>query len=148
VTEAVWSLLILGLACRPQPPPTPSAPPAAPEVPARLAYEARRAELDGMIRAYVQELQGAGRYHCCIQVPCTTCALLSAGCACADGLRRGEPVCEECALMWSRGQGAIPGVSKDQVRSFLEASRPARPAGAPCDCEHDKGSTDSPGGSR
>lgn len=143
----MWSLLILGLGCAsgPAPPAVPAD--RAPEVPARLAYEARRVELDGMIRAYVQDLQAADRYHCCIRTPCTTCAMLAGSCACADGLRRGEPVCDECAMMWQRGQGVVPGVSKDQVRSFLEDSRANQPQPTPCDCEHDKGSTDHPGGS-
>jgi len=145
VIGPVWSLLLLGLACSAPPAPAPERPP---DVPERLAHEARRQELDGMIRAYVQELQAAGRYHCCITVPCTTCALLAGGCACAEGLARGEPVCDECAMLWQRGQGALPGVSKEQVRSFLEASRGMQPQRTPCDCEHDKGSTDSPGGSR
>ena len=140
----MWIPLLIALGCRSAPAPAPS--PRPPEVPERLAHEARRQELEGMIRAYVGELQADGRYRCCISVPCTTCAMLAGSCACADGLRRGEPVCDECAMMWQRGQGVVPGVSKDQVRSFLEASRSKDAARTPCDCEHDKG-TDSPGSS-
>jgi hypothetical protein len=45
---------------------------------------------------------------------------MAGGCSCGEGLRRGEPVCEECALMWKRGQGAEAGVQPNSVRSFLE----------------------------
>jgi hypothetical protein len=45
------------------------------------------------------------------------------GCKCGEGLRNGQPVCEECALMWQAGHGAEPGVDPASVRSFLEAKR-------------------------
>lgn len=52
---------------------------------------------------------------------------------CGEGLRRGEPVCEECALMWAKGQGDEPSVDPESVRSFLEAMRD--PGSHPgCDC--------------
>lgn len=87
-----------------------------------------------------------GRYDCCVKVPCTHCAVLAAGCKCGEGLRRGEPVCEECAYLWLQGQGDEPGVSKESVRSFLEASRAMQAGDSPCACEHDKGGTSPKGG--
>jgi hypothetical protein len=79
----------------------------------------------------VKDLGSAGRYDCCIEEPCRLCATRAGGCRCGEGLRRGEPVCEECALMWRRGKGAEPGVDAASVRSFLEAERP--PATCACD---------------
>lgn len=112
----------------------------------RLIRERHRKELYATIRAYVQDLEAVGAYDCCVKVPCTHCAILAAGCACGEGLRRGEPVCEECAYLWTQGQGAEPGVSKESVRSFLEASRAAQaPSQAPCACEHDKVDSNKPG---
>ena len=99
--------------------------------------EARRQELFTQIRAWVHDLEEAGRYDCCVATPCSHCAILAGGCACGEGLRRGEPVCEECAMMWAAGQGAEPGVDPSTVRSFLEASRPRNAAGAQRVCEHD-----------
>lgn len=66
------------------------------------------------------------------------CATRTGGCRCGEGLRRGEPVCEECALMWRRGKGAEPGVEASSVRSFLEAERAGDPGA--CRCAHGAGS--------
>ena len=40
-----------------------------------------------------------------------------------------KPVCEECALMWTRGQGIVPGVDPQRVCSYLEAERGLRDGG-------------------
>lgn len=138
-------LLALSL-CACAPAPTPDAPVEAvapiTASTARAEVEARRQALFAQIRAWVGELDAAGRYDCCVKVPCSHCAIMAAGCKCGEGLRRGEPVCEECALMWAAGQGAEPGVDPGSVRSFLEANRegtrPGNGAEAPCACEHDK----------
>lgn len=110
----------------------------------RLVIEERRKALYARIRAFVTDLEAAGRYDCCVRVPCTHCAVLAGGCACGEGLRRGEPVCEECAILWMKGQGDEPGVSKEQVRSFLEANREMEQPRAPCACEQDKGGEHKP----
>jgi hypothetical protein len=73
----------------------------------------------------VRELEGAGRYDCCIERPCSYCAMRVGGCRCGEAARAGEPVCEECALMWTQGKGAEP-VDPASIRSFLEAQRLAR----------------------
>jgi hypothetical protein len=85
--------------------------------------EARRKALKATLRELVGDLGAAGRYDCCVETPCSMCALRAGGCACGEGLRAGEPVCEECALMWHTGKGAEPGVDPGSVRSFLEAAR-------------------------
>lgn len=94
-----------------------------------LDFEARRVALGVEIRALIADLEAAGRYDCCIETPCNLCATRTGGCRCGEGLRRNEPVCEECAMMWAQGLGAEPGVEASTVRSFLEASR--RPPDAP-----------------
>lgn len=99
-------------------------------------FEVERKAIAGRIRELVAGLEAAGRYDCCIQVPCNLCATRVGGCKCGEGLRRGEPVCEECALLWSQGQGAEPGVDPSTVRSFLEAGR-EKTAAAACACGHE-----------
>ncbi len=84
--------------------------------------EARRKALSDDVRDMVTELAAAGRYDCCTKTPCKQCSLRTGGCRCGEGLRNGEPVCEECALMWKMGQGA-EDVDPNSVRSFLEAQR-------------------------
>lgn len=96
--------------------------------------EARRQEIVARLRGLVADLGAAGRYDCCIKIPCLHCAQRSGGCACGEGLRRGEPVCEECALMWLKGQGDEPGVDPACVRSFLEAERAMGEGRAPLPC--------------
>ncbi len=92
-----------------------------PDAPADV--DARHRALREQLRALVGDLEKAGRYDCCIENPCNTCAMRMGGCKCGEGLRRGEPVCEECAMMWRSGQGDEPGVDPASVRSFLEAQR-------------------------
>lgn len=103
-------------------------PPAEPPAAARaeadpVALEARRVAIRGQVKALIGDLEKAGRYDCCVDAPCNLCAMRSGGCKCGEGLRNGEPVCEECAMMWRRGNGAEPGVEAASVRSFLEAER-------------------------
>jgi hypothetical protein len=100
----------------------------------------RHRSLREELRGLVGELSRAGRYDCCIEHPCNTCAMRMGGCKCGHGLRNGEPVCEECAMMWRAGQGDEPGVDPASVRSFLEAEREAQEAAraakpaAACSC--------------
>ncbi|MES2643175.1 MAG: hypothetical protein V4850_27070 [Myxococcota bacterium] len=118
--------------------------PAAPEAPAAAvtdpaALEARRVALRDQLKALVGDLTTAGRYDCCVEAPCNLCAMRAGGCKCGEGLRNGEPVCEECAMMWRRGNGAEPGVDAASVRSFLEAEREmvdaAKGEAAGCSCK-------------
>lgn len=87
--------------------------------------EARREEIDARTRELVAALEAAGTYDCCVKNPCRTCATRQGGCRCGEAVRRGEPVCEECAMLWVMGQGDEPGVDPAEVRSFLEAAREA-----------------------
>jgi|ETNmetMinimDraft_26_1059896.scaffolds.fasta_scaffold196606_2 hypothetical protein len=99
---------------------------------------ARHGTMFKELRALVKELEASGRYDCCIQEPCSHCAMMVGGCSCGEGLRRGEPVCEECALMWIRGLGAESGVDPKTVRSFLEAERIINAKAAKSHSEHQK----------
>lgn len=109
-------LVLLWLGC--QGAPTSEGPP--PVAPTAAQQQARVQE--GLAQL-ISSLMDEGRYACCVSAPCRWCALQTAGCACGPGLQRGEPVCEECALMWTKGLGSVEGVDPDGVRSFLEAMR-------------------------
>lgn len=106
-------MVLLWFGCQGDPVPTP---------PARTLAE-RHVEVQAGVQGLVAALAADGRYACCVSVPCRWCALQTAGCACGPGLARGEPVCEECALMWTKGLGSVEGVDPEGVRSFLEAMR-------------------------
>lgn len=93
------------------------------KTPTKAPIAARQSKLFKELRGLVAELVESGRYDCCIEIPCSHCAMMSGGCSCGEGLRRGEPVCEECAIMWVRGLGAETGIDPATVRSFLEAER-------------------------
>ena len=81
----------------------------------------RRQRIHDDLAEFSRQLEADGRYDCCVKTPCTWCALNTGGCSCGEGLRRGEPVCEQCAYLWRRGQGDEPGIDPESVESFLEA---------------------------
>ena len=95
------------------------------------AAPAARPRLDDL-RALIADLEGEGRYDCCVKVACSHCAMMAGGCRCGEGLRAGEPVCEQCALLWWRGQGDEEGVDPASVRSFLQAEQINAGAGPIC----------------
>ena len=115
---------------------------------------ARRDGLHDELAEFTDQLGAEGRYDCCTKTPCTWCALHTGGCSCGEGLRRGEPVCEQCAYLWRRGQGDEPGVDPESVVSFLEAERAVNqstepksdpaPAAKACVCGHGKEGTTTP----
>lgn len=98
-----------------------------------VTLEQRQARLRTEQRALVTALEDAGKYDCCTITPCTLCATRAGGCSCGEGLRKGLPVCEECAVLWKAGRGAEPGVDPKTVRSFLQAADEAT-AKAKCAC--------------
>jgi len=95
----------------------------APTAPPPPTLDQRHRTVAQELDALIASLTDDGRYACCTTAPCKWCALRTAGCACGPGLQRGEPVCEECALMWTKGMGNVEGVDPEGVRSFLEAMR-------------------------
>lgn len=62
-----------------------------------------------------------GKYNCCIKPACDWCLLKAKGCACADMIDAGQPVCPECGLGWKNGSGSIPDVQPSEVKNVLEA---------------------------
>lgn len=135
--------ILLAMACDPAPRGVEAPAATDPAATDPAALEARRVALRAQLKALVGDLTVAGRYDCCVEAPCNLCAMRAGGCKCGEGLRNGEPVCEECAMMWRRGNGAEPGVDAAAVRSFLEAEREMEAAAkgeAPgCSCkEHGK----------
>lgn len=117
-------------------------PPAAPPEPTGTSskeLEARRKAINAKLKALVGDLAAQDRYDCCVKVPCSTCALYGGGCKCGEGLRRGEPVCDECAFLWLRGEGA-EDVDPATVKSFQQVERELK--GMACACpEHAEGAT-------
>lgn len=124
--------MLLLFACADPPPP----PPAPVDLTDPAALEDRRKALKEDVRKLIHDLGKAGKYDCCIVVPCEMCAMRMGGCACGEGLRMGRPVCEECAVMWMSGQGDEPGVDPTTVRSFLQAAKEEKEKaeGGGCNC--------------
>ena len=108
----------------------------APEPP--RGVEARRSALVDELRGIMRELEADGRYDCCVETACLRCTTRGGGCACGPGLRKGDPVCEECAMWWMRGKGEEPGIDPDTVRSFLEAAHQEK-AKSECNCPAHEG---------
>lgn len=124
VVLPIVGLLASGCGDPPGSPSAATAPtPAAVDSTDPAALEARRVALRAQLKELVGDLTVAGKYDCCVEAPCNLCAMRAGGCKCGEGLRNGEPVCEECAMMWKRGNGAEAGVDPSSVRSFLEAER-------------------------
>jgi hypothetical protein len=150
---ALTGFVLASCSVEPVPPVAPSVEPSAAPLGESVSMSdsqvrERRHEVHDALVAFRDDLEAQDSYDCCTKEPCTWCALHSGGCACGEGLRRGEPVCEQCAYLWRRGQGDEPGVDPESVMSFLEAERavnasrePAAPQGKPveaCVCAHDK----------
>ncbi len=63
------------------------------------------------------KLASSGKYNCCVEEPCNHCALAESSCACADELKHGEAVCNECYGGWQEGKGAVPNIKKESVKA-------------------------------
>lgn len=61
-----------------------------------------------------------GKFKCCVKPACDWCVLKANGCACADMIDAGQPVCPECGLGWKNGRGSIPDVQPSEVKNVLE----------------------------
>lgn len=85
-------------------------------VPARPARSPRQKLDKGKL---VEE----GKYHCCIRPVCDACANMGHACDCYDDVKKGGRVCNECYDGWQEGKGAVPGISKDSVKTS-EMRRP------------------------
>ncbi len=59
-----------------------------------------------------------GMYNCCLKHPCDWCALKMGACPCGKSAAMSMPVCNECKGGWAAGDGAIPGLTADQIKTF------------------------------
>lgn len=59
-----------------------------------------------------------GMYSCCLKHPCDWCALKMGACPCGKSAAMSMPVCNECKGGWAAGDGAIPGLTADQIKTF------------------------------
>ena len=64
-----------------------------------------------------EELMEAGKYSCCTNHSCNTCAFEHQSCTCYKSLKAGKPVCNECYAGWQRGDGADKNIKKNQVKT-------------------------------
>jgi len=59
-----------------------------------------------------------GMYDCCLKHPCDWCALKMGACPCGKSAAMSMPVCNECKGGWAAGDGAIPDLTTDQIKTF------------------------------
>lgn len=64
-----------------------------------------------------RELIRNGSYRCCIEDPCSQCALDHYNCPCRSDLKKGKPVCNECYAGWQRGEGIEEGIDPKSVKT-------------------------------
>ena len=64
-----------------------------------------------------EELGKEGKYNCCIDHECNTCALEHQSCSCHKALKAGKPVCNECYAGWQRGEGVDKTIKKNKVKT-------------------------------
>lgn len=75
-------------------------------------------DAEAAIDAQKRQAAGGGNYVCCLRHPCDFCALNMGQCPCGKNVADGKPVCSECKGGWHAGDGAIPGVSADEVKTL------------------------------
>jgi hypothetical protein len=63
------------------------------------------------------KLAQSGKYNCCMGDPCNHCALAESSCTCADDLKHGDAVCNECYGGWQEGKGDVPNIKKENVKA-------------------------------
>ncbi|MBI3004595.1 MAG: hypothetical protein HYY49_04180 [Ignavibacteriales bacterium] len=76
-----------------------------------------------MLQAAKSELTRQGKYNCCIEEPCSQCALDHQSCPCYDDLKKGKPVCPECYGGWQRGEGRDKKVKKSDVKTQFSSHK-------------------------
>ncbi len=60
----------------------------------------------------------AGTYNCCLKNSCDYCALKMGECPCGMNAANDMPVCNECKGAWYAGDGRIPGMTPDQIKTM------------------------------
>lgn len=71
----------------------------------------------GLLAEAKAELAQDGKYSCCVQNPCNSCALEHQACGCYASLKAGKPVCNDCYAGWQRGDGVDKDIKKEQVKT-------------------------------
>ena len=78
-------------------------------------------EEESIQQRFAREKEAAiedGRIDCCLQHPCSQCFAETGYCPCAENLRQGNPVCQECKGGWEAGDGAIEGIEPEEVQTM------------------------------
>lgn len=60
----------------------------------------------------------AGTYNCCLKNSCDYCALKMGECPCGMNAANDMPVCNECKGSWYAGDGRIPNLTPDQIKTM------------------------------
>jgi len=60
----------------------------------------------------------SGKYNCCLKNSCDYCALKMGECPCGMNAANDMPVCNECKGSWYAGDGSIPGLTPDQIKTM------------------------------
>jgi hypothetical protein len=85
---------------------------------ARAATVPMKRDTAATDRPTKQQLIEDGNYNCCIKEPCDACYKFEGGCNCYRDVKEGKMVCRDCYKGWQEGNGRVPGVSKDSVKTF------------------------------
>ena len=72
-------------------------------------------KIRGELKAEKSILAKAGHYNCCNAPTCDECAIAMNMCPCRDNLKKGDPVCGQCAGGWEAGFGDVEGVDASKV---------------------------------
>lgn len=68
------------------------------------------------LKAAKRKLAKEGHYSCCNAPTCDQCTIAMNMCPCRNNLKKGDPVCGECADGWSVGHGDLEGVDASTVK--------------------------------
>ncbi len=87
-----------------------------------LRTDLQLARVKGELEEIKTALAQQGAYSCCVDPPCTQCALRPGECRCRDAVRKHGAACGECTHGWVEGRGIVEGVD---AKELVERSRRA-----------------------
>ncbi len=73
---------------------------------------------DAAIQNQKRQATAANQYGCCLKQACDFCALKMGQCPCRANLVKDMAVCNECKGGWHAGDGAVPGVNANDVKTM------------------------------
>ena len=79
------------------------------------AVDLATVDLKAAVKAQMGAAGAAGKYGCCLKIPCSQCMIDMGECPCGENVQAGKEVCHECKGGWAAGDGFIEGVSADDV---------------------------------